>query len=195
MGDNVRWRADPAVTGSGGNEVLHIILKPVDVGLETSMVFLTDRRVYHFTLKSHRTEYMPKVSFAYADEALAEWDAVKKTEVTARQQKTTKEGVYIGSLDFEYDVSGDAPWKPVRVYNDGQKTIIEMPQEMKQTEAPALLVTRKKGGVFKGEELAVVNYRIHDNRYIVDNLFNSAILVAGVGGDQERITISRRKPL
>jgi type IV secretory pathway VirB9-like protein len=44
-------------------------------------------------------------------------------------------------------LSGSASWKPVRVYNDGRKTIIEMPGTMQQTEAPTLLVVRKEGGI------------------------------------------------
>jgi type IV secretory pathway VirB9-like protein len=55
-------------------------------------------------------------------------------------------GEYLGDLSFDYDVSGSASWKPVRVYNDGRKTIIEMPGTMEQTEAPTLLVVRKEGG-------------------------------------------------
>ena len=35
-----------------------------------------------------------------------------------------------------------------------------------------------------------VNYRVKGNYYVVDRLFSSAILVAGVGRDQDRVTIS-----
>ena len=49
---------------------------------------------------------------------------------------------------FAYSVSGNAVWKPVRVYNDGQKTIIQMPKVMAQTEAPTLLF-KPEGGLFK----------------------------------------------
>jgi type IV secretory pathway VirB9-like protein len=36
LGDAARWRVEPAITGSGSNEVQHLIIKPLDVGLETS---------------------------------------------------------------------------------------------------------------------------------------------------------------
>ncbi len=65
LGDTARWTIEPAITGRGANEVQHIIIKPMDVGLETSLVVTTDRRAYHIRLRSHRTEYMPQVSFAY----------------------------------------------------------------------------------------------------------------------------------
>jgi hypothetical protein len=44
LGDTARWTVEPAVTGSGAGEVQHLIIKPLDVGLETSMVVTTNRR-------------------------------------------------------------------------------------------------------------------------------------------------------
>ncbi|MGZ8239328.1 MAG: TrbG/VirB9 family P-type conjugative transfer protein [Methylobacter sp.] len=38
LGDTARWTLEPAITGSGDTEVQHIIIKPMDVGLETSLV-------------------------------------------------------------------------------------------------------------------------------------------------------------
>jgi type IV secretion system protein VirB9 len=102
-------------------------------------------------------------------------------------------GEYLGDLKFDYELSGSASWKPVRVFNDGRKTIIEMPGTMQQTEAPTLLVVRKEGGMFRDDETVLVNYRVQGNRYIVDTVFDRAILIAGVGGSQDRVTISRRK--
>ena len=81
----------------------------------------------------------------------------------------------------------------MRVYNDGVKTIIEMPKAMNQTEAPTLLVVRKEGGLFSDDETVMVNYRVQSNRFIVDTIFDKAILIAGVGGSQDRVTIERSK--
>ena len=80
LGDTARWTVEPAITGSGATEVQHLIIKPMDVGLETSLVVTTNRRSYHFRLRSHRTEYMPQVSFTYPEEAQAKWDAIQRRE-------------------------------------------------------------------------------------------------------------------
>ena len=40
LGDTARWTLEPAITGSGDNEVQHIIIKPMDVGLETRAIAL-----------------------------------------------------------------------------------------------------------------------------------------------------------
>jgi type IV secretion system protein VirB9 len=39
----------------------------------------------------------------------------------------------------------------------------------------------------------MVNYRLQGDRYIVDTVFDKAILIAGVGGNQRRVTITRGK--
>jgi type IV secretion system protein VirB9 len=187
-----RYTVEPAVTGSGAGQVLHLILKPLDVGLDTTLVLTTDRRTYHFRLRSSRSALMPFVSFTYPEDAMAKWDAIKAHEVKVRKDNTIPQtGEYLGNLDFNYTVSGSTRWKPTRVYNDGRKTIIEMPSTMQQSEAPALLVVRKDGGLFTDAETQMVNYRVQGDRYIVDTIFDKAILVSGVGSSQDKVTITR----
>jgi P-type conjugative transfer protein TrbG len=192
LGDTARWTVEPAITGSGLAEIQHLIIKPMDVGLETSLIVTTNRRTYHFRLRSHRTQFMPRVAFTYTEDALVKWDALKTREVKEKQERTIPQtGEYLGDLNFAYSVDGTVAWKPVRVYNDGQKTIIQMPAAMAQTEAPTLLVVRKDGGLFTDDETVLVNYRIQGDRYIVDTIFDKALLIAGVGSGQDRVVITR----
>lgn len=194
LGDKVRWEVEPAVTGFGSNQVLHLIIKPKDVNLVTSLVVTTDRRTYRLRLKSTRNKYMPAVSFSYPEDSQAKWEAIKKRNTIKRKNMTNnRTGEYLGNLDFNYQIEGETSWKPVRVYNDGVKTIIQMPSTMTQTEAPTLLVVRKEGGVFSDDETVMVNYRVQNERYIVDSVFNKAILISGVGSDQDKIIITRTK--
>ncbi|HAT8721630.1 TPA: P-type conjugative transfer protein TrbG, partial [Legionella pneumophila] len=46
-------------------------------------------------------------------------------------------------------------------------------------------------GLFKKSESVMVNYRLQGCRYIVDGVFDKAILVIGSGSSQEKITITR----
>lgn len=194
LGDTTRWIVEPAITGSGASEIQHLIIKPMDIGLETSLIVTTNRRTYHFRLRSHRTEFMPRVAFTYSEDAQAKWSSIKTREAREKQERTIAQtGEYLGDLHFGYEVAGNAAWKPVRVYNNGTKTIIQMPAAMGRTEAPTLLVVRKDGGWFTDAEMVMVNYRIQGDRYIVDTVFDKALLVAGVGSSQDRITITREK--
>jgi type IV secretion system protein VirB9 len=194
LGDAARWVVEPAITGYGGAEVQHLIIKPMDVGLNTSLVVTTNRRTYHLRLRSTHNDYMPRITFAYMDEAIKKWETAQATREQEHAKKTIPEtGEYLGNLDFHYKVDGSGSWKPVRVYNDGRKTILEMPSAMSQTDAPTLLVVRKDGGVLTDDEDVMVNYRVQSDRYIVDSLFDKAILISGVGSNQDRVTITKEQ--
>ena len=64
---------------------------------------------------------------------------------------------------------------------------------MAQTDAPTLMVVTKDGGAFGDDEAAIVNYRLQGSRFVVDSIFDKAILISGVGDRQDRVTITRRK--
>ena len=83
-------------------------------------------------------------------------------------------------------IDGHADWKPERVYDDGLKTYIKLPSATRSGEMPALLVR-------KGDTDVLVNYRVQDATMMVDGLFNTIALIAGVGGDQESVEIRRVK--
>jgi type IV secretion system protein VirB9 len=185
-GDTVRWQVMPSVSGPVGNETTHLIVKPTDVGLSTNMIVGTDRRTYHFELVSRKEDWMPSVGFNYPEEIEAQWSEYQRQAHLARTGSTlpgTAESIQ--SLDFNYQVEGAAAWKPLRVYNNGVKTVVQMPKSMRAAEAPALLVL----GVDDREE--IVNYRVQGDRYIVDLVFEKAVLVLGVGRKQSKVTITR----
>lgn len=194
LGDKARWTIEPAITGTSPFEIVHVIVKPHDVGLDTTLIVTTDRRTYNIRLRSHRTKFMPKVTFTYPEDALAKWDALKSTQRVTKQKKIIPQtGEYLGELNFEYNIEGNTSWKPVRVYNNGVKTIIQMPETMAQTEAPTLLVVRENDAMFSSDEEVLVNYRVQGDRYIVDTVFNKAILIVGVGRNQNKVTITRKE--
>ena len=195
VGDSVRWSIEPAVTGSGAEEVQHVIIKPREVGLETSLVVATTRRAYHMRLRSHKTRYMPQIAFSYPEDSAAKFNILKTRRDRDIKEKTIPHTTdYLPKLSFDYDVEGQAAWKPVRVYNDGARTVIEMPPSISQTEAPILLIVRKEGALFTDAEEVMVNYQLQGSRYVVDTVFQKAVLVAGVGSHQDRVTIQRRTP-
>jgi type IV secretion system protein TrbG len=204
VGDSVRWSVEPAVTGVPPLEVQHVIVKPADVGLRSALVVTTDRRTYRMKLTSDRQQYMASVSFAYPQDAQARWSELARPQQahepgTRRSSpEHAKEGTAVRTdvlraLSFNYELQGDdPPWKPVRVYNDGLQTVIEMPFAMRQTEAPTLLVVRAEGGLFSSDDVVQVNFHTEGTRYIVDMVFDVADLIAGVGSGQQKVRIRRR---
>ena len=194
IGDTARWLVEPAMTGTGELQQQHLIIKPLDVGLNTTMVVATDRRAYHIKLKSHKTSYMPLVTFSYPEDLLAKWQKIE----TAKKEETEKKmipqtGENLDALNFNYTVEGSAAWKPVRVYSTSRQTIIQLPASVKANEMPTLLVLRNDSGRFDEDNLELVNYRVRGDRMIVDQLFKHAVLIAGVGSSQDRVTIKRNE--
>ena len=78
--------------------------------------------------------------------------------------------------------------RPVHVMDDGVKTYIQMPQEAIPRELPVLVVKTAAGS-------EMVNYRVKDNIYVVDRLFDRAALLLGVGKHQTKVEIVREQQL
>lgn len=194
LGDTTRWMTSPSISGDGNKQISHLLIKTTDVGLETTLFVSTNRRTYHINLFSRKYEYMPIVGFKYRDEINKKWEVYnnhfKKEKRVKEESKilkiTTSLSKNIESLDFEYTITGETEWKPIRVYNDGVKTYIQMPNKMKYQEAPIFMV------LDRGDNNQLVNYRLKENNYIVDKLFKKGILIIGVGSNQEKITITKK---
>lgn len=181
IGDTVRWKVEPATSGGPDAQAVHLILKPSEAGLETSMVVTTSRRTYHMKLTSHHDHYMARVGFDYPEDVNAAF-----AEINARMAASIVPGAGVPAdqLDFAFQMSGTAGWRPTRIYSDGQKTYIQFPAAISGQDAPVLFVV-------SGGQNRVVNYRMNGTMMVVDYYIDHAILVAGVGNKQQRVTIRR----
>lgn len=190
VGDAPRWKVTPASSGSGDNSVIHLVIKPSDVGLSTNVLVHTDRRTYNLRLVSKKNSWMPIVAFTYPEDAQAQWAAFKEqrqqTMLQARTQYTDSPTVAHSNLNFNYRIHGEAPsWKPIRVYSDRNKTYIQFPQTARNAEIPALVL------LGNGNQEQLVNYRMVDDRFVVDKIIDKAALITGVGRHQQRVEIVR----
>ncbi|MHC2627341.1 P-type conjugative transfer protein TrbG [Bradyrhizobium huanghuaihaiense] len=182
VGDTVRWKVEPATSGAVGGQAIHLIVKPSEPGLVTSMVVTTSRRTYHIQLKSNASRYMARVGFEYPEAVgsrLADVNARIGTEVIPGASVPAEQ------LSFAYSVSGNASWRPTRVYSDGVKTYIQFPSSLSGQDAPVLFVV-------SGGQNRIVNYRLKGDMMVVDYQIDTAILVSGVGfWNQDKVTIRR----
>ncbi|WP_460033478.1 P-type conjugative transfer protein TrbG [Megalodesulfovibrio paquesii] len=187
VGDSARWLMDVAKAGTGDNATVHLLVKPVDAGLETSAVVTTSRRVYHLRLVSQRQEdggFMPYVGFAYRDDHIRRFAEQQAREEKQRHWQTTPAGADLGALNFGYVVKGKASWKPAQVYDDGRQTFIRLPEAVASAGIPVLLVREADADV-------LVNYRVKDRTIIMDGVFPRVVLVSGVGSQQKKVEIRR----
>jgi type IV secretion system protein VirB9 len=197
-GDSVRWKITPATQGGGDTLITHVIIKPTDVGLITNLVITTNRRTYIVKLLSRTQDWMPRVAFDYPDDVNGQWKAYRATfaekqlVAAARPAATSPE-----KFDFDFAVSGDAPWKPTRVYTDGVKTYILFPAQVGSTELPSLVEIAEDNSFLgldsflNGPTVQLVNYRFVEHRFEVDKVLRRAKLTAGVGSSAATVTITR----
>jgi type IV secretion system protein VirB9 len=207
IGDSRRWEITPVLSGSGLDETPLLIVKPIEAGLETDLIVSTDRRTYVVRLISDPARFVSRLAFQYPGEDAAKWaafeirqDAAKRdAEAIAEQarEKDKRAGAVpmaenaLDNLYFDYKLKGDAAYRPQQVFDDGQHTYLIYPNDGRFRELPTLLIQ-----VNGKSEL--VNFRVEDtkggSRYIVDRLFDKAILVVGVGKKQTRVAITRATP-
>ncbi len=187
VGDSARWLVDVATSGSGENKTVHLLIKPVDAGLESSAVVTTSRRVYHLRLISQREGHTPYVGFLYMEDQVRRFREQAEHEAKEERWRTASldgREADLSTLNFRYVVKGKASWKPVQVYDDGRQTVIRLPAAPATNEMPVLLVRKSGSDV-------LVNYRVKGQAMVVDGLFEKVVLVVGVGRDQESIEITR----
>jgi type IV secretory pathway VirB9-like protein len=105
------------------------------------------------------------------DEARAQQDFLARAKENEDQAEPL--AVAPDKLNFNCSISASTvPWRPLRVYDDGAKTYLQMSPGLQSYEAPALFVMEKKDPL-------LVNYRVKHSIYIVDRLFDRAQLRVG----------------
>lgn len=195
-GDTARWQFTQALSGEGDTLRPHVIFKPMDYDISTNAIITTNRRTYHVALLSKEDAYVRQVTFYYPQDIQKEMEALNQT---VHQQHSQAEQAVIAELaklsidelSFDYELKTKTrrksiSWLPQRVFNDGTRVFIQMPPKVKQMDAPVLFTLSQDG------QQALANYRVQGDYYIVDTLFSQAVLVAGVGRNQQHVSIHYR---
>ncbi|MEN5168709.1 TrbG/VirB9 family P-type conjugative transfer protein [Brevundimonas pondensis] len=169
-GDTIRWQIGEVASGSGAARRTHVLLKPLERGLETNLVLTTDRRVYLLDLKSGAAD---------AFNAAIAWDEPETSAAGAIVEEPKGADPLVtpqGPLDARYRIEPQgrrARWTPSSVFNDGTRTFIAFDADLQVDEAPVLFV------LTPGGEAQMVNYRQQGGLFVVDRLFDRAELRLG----------------
>ena len=188
LGDGAHWLVSTALIGSAENGSYQINIKPKQFELATDITIATNKRSYNLRLVSQNDIAAEVVNFYYPEESLH--DAIAQANrqfVKSQQSIEDATHINLSSLNFNYQVQGDKPsWRPIRIFDDGHKSYIQMPQVVQNFELPVLYLVRNN-------EKQLVNYRYHEPYYIIDGLFEKAYLIAGKGTKQTRVIIVNPK--
>ncbi|HTM81935.1 P-type conjugative transfer protein TrbG [Asticcacaulis sp.] len=185
-GDTARWLIGDTYSGTETTKQIHILVKPYTAGLKTNLVVTTNRRTYHIQMESTQATAMTVISWSYpADDLMV----LQAAQVKAQAAAPLAAGIAVEALQFRYAISGGKPaWRPVRVFDDGERVYIQFPESLAQSEAPPLFVVGTDG---KAE---LLNYRVRKSLYVVDRLFRIAELRLG-GKHQQIVRITRTDPI
>lgn len=183
IGDGARWAIESAVSGSMEESVEHLILKPLDQNLKTSLLIATDRRTYHLRLKSTQNDFMPLVSFYYpnqnvrrnqglsprnapsAHQGVLQYTSYSKNDSTSlASSEESSERRYI------FSITGDDRLLPQNAYTDGKNTYIQM--DHKSLKPLPNLTAVSSTSLFSQDKLMQVNYRLEGTTYVVEGVFD-----------------------
>ncbi|MDR3560576.1 MAG: TrbG/VirB9 family P-type conjugative transfer protein [Negativicutes bacterium] len=174
-GDTERWMMDTATVGG----IPHVYLKPTQTGISTNIIITTTFRVYRLLVHATDT-YVPAVVWTYPGEYAARQAAEREKE---RVSSPEPAALY---YNYNYQVkSKKKGWIPKVIYDDGTRTFISMPEDVKN-DLPVIHIVNED----KKKEPALVNYRVKDGWFIVDRVFKTAILNFT---QEQSITIYNRK--
>jgi len=177
-GDPIRWSYSMAYSGQTKMRQAHIMVKPSQANVSTDLVITTDRRLYTLKLVSNNGKYVRDVRFWYPEEIQEYWNNynAKETQRISGSEKVIEPDVNISTLNFNYAVSHSgwyAPsWLPARVFDDGAHTYIQFPVSISSRDMPALFI-------INGGRQELVNYRSKPPYFVVDKIFQKAMLISG----------------
>ena len=196
-GDPTRWSYSLAYSGQGAMKQAHVMIKPSYPNISTDLVITTSKRIYTIKMVSDSNgKYARDIRFWYPEEAQAYWNnyndkqllSAKNSDMVAKLPNLT-----VGNLNFAYKITGSGlfntlpSWAPTRVFDDGTHTYVQFPSNITSRDLPALFVQSSSG------DNELVNYRVKYPYFVVDKIFNKAVLIMGVGIDQSKVTLINQR--
>ena len=170
FGDSIQW-----ITADADG---HLFVKPTLPGLFTSATIVTNKRSYQLTFKSVNDgqKWYQRVSWHYPQivmlKKIEEKQAEEKQiEEEKKASDTVVNETDVNSLNFNYQIDGDADFKPDQVFDDGTFTYLRI--NKKSQELPALFIVNDSG------ETELANYLVKGNFMMLQRLSNTLLLKLG----------------
>ena len=176
------WRLSRGVGIKDGKDTQFLIVKPDYSGLTSTLIIITNYRVYQMELKSYKDHYMPYVKWIYPQpvtdsQSWYQWQQKK-------DNKTVLEfsGQNIEYCSFDYKITHPLKkplWCPELVYDDGRFTYIVLNKTALQTEMPTVFIDSRK----------LINTQVHKNVIVINQLITKATLRLG----RTKVKITKKK--
>jgi P-type conjugative transfer protein VirB9 len=180
-GDTANWEFTPTRNRK------NLFVKPRFDDQESSLTVITDKRSYQFVLRAtgDGKKWYQRVSWAYSSELVLTMEGMPEAEekptasasqsgAAAPAQKPARSpetGIDPEKLRFGYEISGDAPFRPRVVFDDGRFTYFKMPANLQ--ELPALFA------VTADKDFSLVNFEVKGEYLVAQRLLPAAVLKLG----------------
>ncbi len=177
LGDTVRWVV--------ARDAHDIFIKPVRAGLFTSGTLVTNRRRYELIFVSVPPGSPWYQAVSWRTRSLWALHGTRPSPSGSREKPAPHRiqapigRPWYRRLHFGYRIHGRAPWRPVRVFDDGHRTFIELGRTVQNM--PALFVHH-------GHRFSLANYRVAGRWILYPHRFRKAELQLG----RRRIRLERR---
>ena len=183
--DSSVWEltANVAINPNNGLQVQHLFIKPAYSNLDSTLIIITNKRVYHFRIKSFSNTHMAMVKFNYPNSQNV-W-ATQSNSSNAAGVSIENEYVMVTNpeyLSFDYKMKyglRKPEFLPQRVYDDGNKTYIVVDDIVLRKELPLLFNERNE----------IVNYQVQKNVFIIPRLIDKVTLRLG----NQKVVIEKKK--
>ena len=177
------WRISRGIGTKEGLPTQFLIIKPDQGNLCTTLIIITNRRIYQLELLSFRDHYMPYVKWLYpqAVKDMDSWNQwiQKQQQATNTVMEFSASSMENASFDYIIRYGKKPQWCPKLVYDDGRFTYIVLDKKTLMTEMPVLFLGSKK----------LTNTHVHDNVIVINQLIEKATLRLG----KEKVTIIKKK--
>ena len=176
------WRLSRGIGIKDGMDTQFLIIKPDYSSLTSTLIIITNRRVYQLELKSYKDHYMPYVQWVYPQ---AVQDSQSWIEWQKRKQKESAyefAGLNMEYCSFDYIIKYPAKhkplWCPTMVYDDGRFTYIILDEKTLHTSLPTVFLGKNR----------LVNTEVHKNILVINQLIEKATLVLG----KQKVTVMKK---
>lgn len=183
LGDRERWDVDQ--TSSGDMTV--VVVKPKECDIRTNLLVITDRRRYVVDLEAPacrgtnpQGDYMPGIRFWYPGEVPEE-----------DPEPNALDGLLVDVRDlntgYRWQTSRRVSWNPIRIFDDGVRTIIQLSPEAHNGEMPVLYGVTDDG---TREQVNAVPRPDPAGDYIIaDRVLKRGVLVLRDGSRERKLTL------
>ena len=197
LSDTTFWRFVVA------KDLSRVMVKPGEAGVTNSGTLITNKRVYELSFVSvpNGQPWQQKVQWDEAKEEKLAWGVFEPafrssfgangadvapaasaptSKAAAAEQSAADDGVMVDArrVNFAWQIEGDAPFRPITVFDDGRFTYVRLPNVQ---DMPALFAE-------DAGKLRVIDYAVKGDTLIVHRVSDALLLRL----DNQSVRVTRR---